>query len=153
MSVHGPTWACHRGLLGVRWRGRERGHQTKAPGGKQAFQSRCVLEQSFTPSLAQEKPPYNLKAFHLRINFPEDYPFKPPTVTFTTRIYHPNVGHNGEVCLPIISKENWSPYTKTCQGGAGPRLTGGSDPGGEVMGLILNQKTPQRGEIKMAGLS
>uniref|UniRef100_A0ABI7Z9Y7 UBC core domain-containing protein n=2 Tax=Felis catus TaxID=9685 RepID=A0ABI7Z9Y7_FELCA len=65
--------------------------------------------------LLPEKPPYNLKAFHLRINFPEDYPFKPPTVTFTTRIYHPNVGHNGEVCLPIISKENWSPYTKTCQ--------------------------------------
>ncbi|XP_046927569.1 ubiquitin/ISG15-conjugating enzyme E2 L6 isoform X2 [Lynx rufus] len=66
--------------------------------------------------LLPEKPPYNLKAFHLRINFPEDYPFKPPTVTFTTRIYHPNVGHNGEVCLPITSKENWSPYTKTCQG-------------------------------------
>ncbi|XP_006937402.1 ubiquitin/ISG15-conjugating enzyme E2 L6 isoform X2 [Panthera pardus] len=70
---------------------------------------------SASKRVAKEKPPYNLKAFHLRINFPEDYPFKPPTVTFTTRIYHPNVGHNGEVCLPIISKENWSPYTKTCQ--------------------------------------
>ncbi|XP_039100938.1 ubiquitin/ISG15-conjugating enzyme E2 L6 [Hyaena hyaena] len=65
--------------------------------------------------LLPEKPPYNLKAFHLRISFPEDYPLKPPTVTFTTKIYHPNVGHNGEVCLPIISKENWKPYTKTCQ--------------------------------------
>ncbi|XP_029770999.1 ubiquitin/ISG15-conjugating enzyme E2 L6 [Suricata suricatta] len=65
--------------------------------------------------LLPEKPPYNLKAFHLRISFPENYPFKPPTVTFTTRIYHPNVGHDGEVCLPIISKENWSPYMKACQ--------------------------------------
>uniref|UniRef100_A0A8P0T0M8 E2 ubiquitin-conjugating enzyme n=1 Tax=Canis lupus familiaris TaxID=9615 RepID=A0A8P0T0M8_CANLF len=65
--------------------------------------------------LLPEKPPYNLKAFHLRISFPEDYPFKPPTVTFTTRIYHPNVGHDGDVCLPIISKENWNPHTKACQ--------------------------------------
>uniref|UniRef100_A0A452UVK3 E2 ubiquitin-conjugating enzyme n=1 Tax=Ursus maritimus TaxID=29073 RepID=A0A452UVK3_URSMA len=65
--------------------------------------------------LLPEKPPYNLKAFHLRIDFPEDYPFKPPTVTFTTRIYHPNVGHNGRVCLPITSRENWKPHTKTCQ--------------------------------------
>ncbi|XP_040495062.1 ubiquitin/ISG15-conjugating enzyme E2 L6 isoform X1 [Ursus maritimus] len=65
--------------------------------------------------LLPEKPPYNLKAFHLRIDFPEDYPFKAPTVTFTTRIYHPNVGHNGRVCLPITSRENWKPHTKTCQ--------------------------------------
>nr|XP_030720237.1 ubiquitin/ISG15-conjugating enzyme E2 L6 isoform X2 [Globicephala melas] len=65
--------------------------------------------------LLPEKPPYNLKAFNLRISFPEEYPFKPPTVTFTTRIYHPNVDSNGRVCLPLISKENWKPFTKTCQ--------------------------------------
>ncbi|TKC46100.1 ubiquitin/ISG15-conjugating enzyme E2 L6 isoform X2 [Delphinapterus leucas] len=65
--------------------------------------------------LLPEKPPYNLKAFNLRISFPEEYPFKPPTVTFTTRIYHPNVDSNGRVCLPITSKENWKPFTKTCQ--------------------------------------
>uniref|UniRef100_A0A8C7BLR0 E2 ubiquitin-conjugating enzyme n=1 Tax=Neovison vison TaxID=452646 RepID=A0A8C7BLR0_NEOVI len=65
--------------------------------------------------LLPEEPPYNLKAFHVRISFPEDYPFKPPTVTFTTRIYHPNVGHDGSVCLPIISRENWQLHTKTSQ--------------------------------------
>nr|XP_008528976.1 PREDICTED: heat shock factor-binding protein 1 [Equus przewalskii] len=63
---------------------------------------------SLTPSLAQEKPPYNLKAFKLRINFPEEYPFRPPTVKFTTKIYHPNVDSDGQVCLPIISNENWT---------------------------------------------
>uniref|UniRef100_A0A3Q2HG09 E2 ubiquitin-conjugating enzyme n=1 Tax=Equus caballus TaxID=9796 RepID=A0A3Q2HG09_HORSE len=62
-----------------------------------------------------EKPPYNLKAFKLRINFPEEYPFRPPTVKFTTKIYHPNVDSDGQVCLPIISNENWKPCTKTCQ--------------------------------------
>ncbi|XP_066893366.1 ubiquitin/ISG15-conjugating enzyme E2 L6 isoform X1 [Kogia breviceps] len=66
--------------------------------------------------LLPEKPPYNLKAFNLRVSFPEEYPFKPPTVTFTTRIYHPNVDSSGRVCLPVISKENWKPFTKTCQG-------------------------------------
>uniref|UniRef100_A0A4X1VPL9 E2 ubiquitin-conjugating enzyme n=1 Tax=Sus scrofa TaxID=9823 RepID=A0A4X1VPL9_PIG len=65
--------------------------------------------------LLPEKPPYNLRAFNLRISFPEEYPFKPPMVTFTTRIYHPNVDSEGQVCLPIISNENWKPCTKTCQ--------------------------------------
>nr|KAF6439431.1 ubiquitin conjugating enzyme E2 L6 [Molossus molossus] len=46
--------------------------------------------------LLPETPPYNLRAFQLRINFPREYPFKPPTVTFTTRIYHPNVDTDGQ---------------------------------------------------------
>lgn len=65
--------------------------------------------------LLPDKPPYHLKAFNLRIDFPKEYPFKPPTVTFTTKIYHPNVSESGQVCLPLLSKENWKPYTKTCQ--------------------------------------
>ncbi|XP_021532101.1 ubiquitin/ISG15-conjugating enzyme E2 L6 isoform X4 [Aotus nancymaae] len=36
-------------------------------------------------------------------------------IKFTTKIYHPNVDENGQVCLPIISNENWKPCTKTCQ--------------------------------------
>lgn len=44
---------------------------------------------------------------------------RPPTVTFTTRIYHPNVGIDGQVCLPIISDNNWKLHTKAYQGGRG----------------------------------
>ncbi|KAM5225900.1 ubiquitin/ISG15-conjugating enzyme E2 L6 [Hipposideros larvatus] len=62
-----------------------------------------------------ETPPYNLKAFNLCISFPGDYPLKPPTVTFTTKIYHPNVDSDGQVCLPIISKNNWEPHYRTYQ--------------------------------------
>ncbi|XP_066107646.1 ubiquitin/ISG15-conjugating enzyme E2 L6 isoform X2 [Saccopteryx bilineata] len=65
--------------------------------------------------LLPERPPYNLRAFDLRIDFPKDYPLRPPTVTFTTKIYHPSVDSDGQVCLPIISKENWKPYTKAYQ--------------------------------------
>ncbi|XP_015333436.1 ubiquitin/ISG15-conjugating enzyme E2 L6 isoform X2 [Marmota marmota marmota] len=65
--------------------------------------------------LLPHQPPYNLKAFNLRIDFSKEYPFKPPTVKFTTKIYHPNVSESGEVCVPLLSKENWNPYIKICQ--------------------------------------
>ncbi|RGB31957.1 ubiquitin-conjugating enzyme/RWD-like protein [Rhizophagus diaphanus] len=52
--------------------------------------------------------PYSGGVFFLLIHFPMDYPFKPPKVTFTTKIYHPNIDKNGSICLDIL-KENWSP--------------------------------------------
>ena len=64
----------------------------------------------------QDSPPYNKGAFRIEINFPAEYPFKPPRITFKTKIYHPNVDEKGQVCLPIISAENWKPATKTDQG-------------------------------------
>lgn len=64
----------------------------------------------------QDNPPYNKGAFRIEINFPAEYPFKPPKINFKTKIYHPNVDEKGQVCLPIISAENWKPATKTDQG-------------------------------------
>ena len=55
-----------------------------------------------------EGTPYEGGLFHLDIYFPTDYPFKPPKVTFITKIYHPNVNTDGGICLDIL-KDEWTP--------------------------------------------
>ena len=56
--------------------------------------------------------PYKGGIFYLNINFPRDYPFKPPKVRFTTKVYHPNINNSGEICLDIL-KDQWSPALVT----------------------------------------
>ncbi|WAR01331.1 UB2L3-like protein, partial [Mya arenaria] len=68
-----------------------------------------------TRRLTKDCDYYNKGAFKIQIDFPAEYPFKPPKVTFKTKIYHPNIDEKGQVCLPIISAENWKPATKTDQ--------------------------------------
>ncbi|KAK4371434.1 hypothetical protein RND71_010909 [Anisodus tanguticus] len=59
--------------------------------------------------------------FNAIMSFPQNYPNSPPTVRFTTEIWHPNVYSDGKVCISILhppgddpngyelASERWSP--------------------------------------------
>ena len=66
-------------------------------------------------TIAQSDSPYSGGVFFLSIHFPTDYPFKPPKVNFTTRIYHPNINSNGSICLDIL-RDQWSPALTISKG-------------------------------------
>ncbi|KAF3921134.1 hypothetical protein ABW21_db0200925 [Orbilia brochopaga] len=58
--------------------------------------------------------PYSGGTFKLRLELPQEYPFKPPTLSFATKIYHPNVSNDdkGSMCLGILRSDNWKPSCK-----------------------------------------
>ncbi|OAP59229.1 hypothetical protein AYL99_06527 [Fonsecaea erecta] len=61
--------------------------------------------------------PYAGHLFNLSLTLPPTYPFKPPTVIFTTKIYHPNISNDsppnsGTMCLGMLREADWKPSTK-----------------------------------------
>jgi len=54
------------------------------------------------------------------IKFPNNYPFSPPEIQFTSNLFHPNIYSDGKICISILhegvdqygyehSSERWSP--------------------------------------------
>lgn len=51
---------------------------------------------------------WNGATYIFNVECPGDYPISPPKVTCQTKIYHPNINLEGNVCLNIL-KEDWKP--------------------------------------------
>lgn len=58
--------------------------------------------------LAAADTPFEDGTFRLVLTFDESYPNKPPVVKFISKMFHPNVYANGELCLDIL-QNRWSP--------------------------------------------
>lgn len=52
--------------------------------------------------------PFEDGIFKLRMTFNETYPNKAPSVSFVSRMFHPNVYSDGRLCLDILDNR-WSP--------------------------------------------
>ena len=40
--------------------------------------------------------------FKAQLKFPDDYPNNPPSMTFKTKMWHPNIHSDGKVCISIL---------------------------------------------------
>nr|XP_039260761.1 ubiquitin-conjugating enzyme E2 A-like [Styela clava] len=52
--------------------------------------------------------PFEHGIFRLSMDFTEDYPNKPPSVKFISKMFHPNVYSDGRICIDILENK-WSP--------------------------------------------
>ena len=59
--------------------------------------------------IGPNESPYEGGIYELDIKFPNNYPFKAPSIKFITKIYHPNISRDGEICLDILKAPAWSP--------------------------------------------
>lgn len=49
--------------------------------------------------------------FKAIMEFPSKYPFEPPKVRFRTKMWHPNIYENGEVCISILHPPTEDPQS------------------------------------------
>lgn len=101
-----------------------------------------------------EDSPYAGGTFKINIDVPGEYPMRPPLITFVTPIYHPNIRHDGQICLDILKLPAWSPAL-----GINRALLSiivllsapnGSDPLNEEAGLLL-EKDPKEFKARATG--
>lgn len=68
--------------------------------------------------IGHQNTPYEFGLYFFQFNFPENYPFSPPIVTYLTNDgkmrYNPNLYINGKVCLSLLNTWNGEGWT-SCQ--------------------------------------
>jgi len=61
--------------------------------------------------LGPEDTPFQGGRFSMTLKIPNEYPFKPPDVNIGTKVFHPNVDKDGNICSKVLG-DNWSPQIK-----------------------------------------
>lgn len=65
----------------------------------------CLL--TWSPARTLEGTPYAGGLFRMKLLLGKDFPASPPKGYFLTKIFHPNVGANGEICVNVL-KRDWT---------------------------------------------
>ncbi|TPX32297.1 hypothetical protein SmJEL517_g04556 [Synchytrium microbalum] len=62
------------------------------------------------PALGKVGTPWEGGLYKIQMQFPEEYPQKPPKCKFIPPLFHPNVYPSGTICLSILNEEeDWKP--------------------------------------------
>lgn len=79
------------------------------------IQDENIITRGYALIIGTKDTPYEYGNFLFEFNFPENYPFSPPKVSYHTNDnntrFHPNLYINGYICLSILNTwagEKWS---------------------------------------------
>ncbi|MCJ8728779.1 hypothetical protein PDJAM_G00008610 [Pangasius djambal] len=76
------------------------------PEGIKIYPSEEDITELHTAIEGPEGTPYAGGVFRMRLVLGKDFPAVPPRGYFLTKIFHPNVGHKGEICVNVL-KRDW----------------------------------------------
>lgn len=73
---------------------------------EQVWHSQNILFMKLILYALTEGTPFAGGVFRMRLVLGKDFPAVPPKGYFLTKIFHPNVGHKGEICVNVL-KRDW----------------------------------------------